>query len=66
MKAYINRRRFIENSLLAALVPYFGKAGAETTPVSSFGPDATAEQVTGHRPLRQDPGRDRLQFRYRS
>ncbi|HLF12333.1 MAG TPA: SDR family NAD(P)-dependent oxidoreductase [Gammaproteobacteria bacterium] len=42
----MNRRRFIEGSSLLALAPYLGKAIAQEAPRSSFGPAATAEEVT--------------------
>jgi len=42
----VNRRRFIEGSSLLALAPYLGKAVAQEAPRSSFGPAATAEEVT--------------------
>jgi NAD(P)-dependent dehydrogenase (short-subunit alcohol dehydrogenase family) len=42
----IDRRRFIESSTLLAIAAYAGRAGAQDAPRSSFGADATAEQVT--------------------
>jgi NAD(P)-dependent dehydrogenase (short-subunit alcohol dehydrogenase family) len=42
----LDRRRFIERSALAAVAAYVGRASAQDTPRSSFGADATAEQVT--------------------
>jgi NAD(P)-dependent dehydrogenase (short-subunit alcohol dehydrogenase family) len=42
----IDRRRFIENSTWLALAAYVGRASAQDAPRSSFGADATAEQVT--------------------
>jgi NAD(P)-dependent dehydrogenase (short-subunit alcohol dehydrogenase family) len=42
----IDRRRFIERSALLAVAAYAGRAGGQEAPRSSFGPDATAEQVT--------------------
>jgi NAD(P)-dependent dehydrogenase (short-subunit alcohol dehydrogenase family) len=42
----MDRRRFIETSSLLALVAYAGRAGAQEAPRSSFGPTATAEEVT--------------------
>src|SRR6185436_3408037 len=42
----IDRRRFIERSALLTLAAYAGRAAAQDTPRSSFGSDATAEQVT--------------------
>jgi NAD(P)-dependent dehydrogenase (short-subunit alcohol dehydrogenase family) len=41
-----DRRRFIERSTLLAVAAYVGRAAAQDAPRSSFGPDATAEQVT--------------------
>jgi len=46
MKNSINRRHFIAKSTLLALTPYLSRAIAQQVPVSTFGPDATAEQVT--------------------
>lgn len=43
---FMDRRRFIESSSLLALVALSGRAGAQAVPRSSFGADATAEQVT--------------------
>jgi len=42
----LDRRRFVECSALLAVAAYVGRAGAQDTPRSSFGRDATAEQVT--------------------
>jgi NAD(P)-dependent dehydrogenase (short-subunit alcohol dehydrogenase family) len=42
----IDRRRFIGNSTLLALAVYAGRGRAQEVPRSSFGPNATAEQVT--------------------
>jgi hypothetical protein len=42
----LDRRRFIERSALLAIATYAGRAGAQEAPRSSFGSDATAEQVT--------------------
>jgi len=42
----IDRRRFIERSALLTLAVYAGRAAAQDAPRSSFGSDATAEQVT--------------------
>ncbi len=42
----MDRRRFIERSSLLGLALYAGRAGAQEVPRSSFGADATAEQVT--------------------
>jgi NAD(P)-dependent dehydrogenase (short-subunit alcohol dehydrogenase family) len=42
----IDRRRFIERSALLTLAAYTGRAAAQDAPRSSFGSDATAEQVT--------------------
>ena len=48
----LDRRRFMERSTLLAIAAYVGKAGApgrasaQQAPRSSFGADATAEQVT--------------------
>jgi NAD(P)-dependent dehydrogenase (short-subunit alcohol dehydrogenase family) len=42
----MDRRRFIERSSLLGLALYAGRAGAQQIPRSSFGADATAEQVT--------------------
>jgi NAD(P)-dependent dehydrogenase (short-subunit alcohol dehydrogenase family) len=42
----MDRRSFIEKSSLLALGAYVGRAVAQEAPRSSFGPDATAEQVT--------------------
>ena len=39
------RRRFLESSVLLALLPYFGKAQAQEVLPSDFGPDATAEEL---------------------
>ena len=45
-KMGINRRRFMESTSLLALAPYLSKAVAQEAPRSSFGPTATAEEVT--------------------
>lgn len=42
----MDRRRFIGNSTLLALAAYAGRAGAQDVPRSSFGANATAEEVT--------------------
>jgi NAD(P)-dependent dehydrogenase (short-subunit alcohol dehydrogenase family) len=42
----IDRRRFIERSSLLALAACVGRAGAQEAPRTSFGAEATAEQVT--------------------
>jgi NAD(P)-dependent dehydrogenase (short-subunit alcohol dehydrogenase family) len=42
----IDRRRFIGNSALLALAASVGRVRAQEAPRSSFGPNATAEQVT--------------------
>jgi NAD(P)-dependent dehydrogenase (short-subunit alcohol dehydrogenase family) len=42
----LSRRRFIETGSLLALAPYLGTAVAQDAPRSSFGPSATAEEVT--------------------
>jgi NAD(P)-dependent dehydrogenase (short-subunit alcohol dehydrogenase family) len=42
----IDRRRFIEGSTLLAIAAYAGRANAQEAPRSTFGADATAEQVT--------------------
>jgi NAD(P)-dependent dehydrogenase (short-subunit alcohol dehydrogenase family) len=42
----LDRRRFIETSTLLAFAAYAGRASAQDAPRSSFGADATAEQVT--------------------
>jgi len=42
----LDRRRFLERSTLLAVAAYVGRAGAQEAPRSSFGRDATAEQVT--------------------
>ena len=45
-RSKVSRRRFIESSTLLALAPYFGHARAQDVPRSSFGSEATAEDVT--------------------
>jgi NAD(P)-dependent dehydrogenase (short-subunit alcohol dehydrogenase family) len=42
----IDRRSFLERSALLAVAAYAGRAAAQSVPQSSFGRDATAEQVT--------------------
>jgi NAD(P)-dependent dehydrogenase (short-subunit alcohol dehydrogenase family) len=48
----LDRRAFIEGGTWLALASYFGAARAQDAPRSSFGPDATAEMVTGGIDLR--------------
>ena len=42
----MDRRRFIGNGTLLALAAYAGRCGAQDVPRSSFGANATAEEVT--------------------
>jgi len=50
--SFMDRRSFIESSTLLALAAYAGRATAQGVPQSSFGPEATAEQVTSGLDLR--------------
>jgi NAD(P)-dependent dehydrogenase (short-subunit alcohol dehydrogenase family) len=50
--SFMDRRSVIEGSTLLALAAYVGRAGAQDVPRSSFGPEATAEQVTAGIDLR--------------